>query len=118
MKAKEFLRELKLENKALSIIPTDDKTVSSLCDGANCSLNFLTRALNGETVYITEQNLSCRGAVRGFGFSDECPKVKGGFEFFISYGAGVGFPEGERVKNNPETVKEMIELFIIPPCAP
>ena len=108
MKTEEFLKELKLENKALSIILSDDESVSEPPRGNGCSLPLLNSALKGETVHIRPTDLSCPGAVRGFGFSDECPETKGGFGLFISHGAGEGFPEGERLKKDPETAVEML----------
>jgi uncharacterized protein (DUF169 family) len=108
MKTNEFLKELKLENKALSIILSNDEVVMEQHKSRGCSLAMLNRALKGETVHISGCGFSCPGAVRGFGFCDKYPDIKGGIEYFLSYGAGEGFPKGERIKNNPETAKKML----------
>ena len=48
--------------------------------------------------------------MRGMGFYDGLPQIRGGFGNFISHGAGEGFPEGEKVKMTPETGEAMMRL--------
>ena len=108
MKTDALLKEFRLEGKVLSIILSDDELASVPTEGLHCSLEFLNRAFAGDTIVINSSNLSCPGAERGFGFSDACPSIPGGFGYFISYGAGEGFMEGERIKKDPETAMEML----------
>lgn len=109
MKANDFFKELNLENKALSITLAKSGTTPENPRERGCSMKLLNRAVNGEAICFNQQSLSCPGAARGMGFFDGCPQIKGGFGYFISYGAGEGFPEGERMKNTPETAMEMLQ---------
>ena len=108
--ANRLLRELKLEGKALSVILTNDEATQDRPRDGFCTLALLGRALGGETLCFDSHALSCPGAKRGFGFCDGTPKIRGGFGHFISYGAGEGFPEGERVKKTPEIGENMLGL--------
>jgi len=111
MSAEYLLKELKLEGgKALSIILTNDETTPERPRDARCTLSILKRAMNGETLCFDGGKMSCSGAMRGMGFNDGLPQIKGGFGNFISNGAGEGFPEGEKVKISPEVGEEMIRL--------
>jgi uncharacterized protein (DUF169 family) len=105
-----LLKELKLEGKALSVILTNDEVTSERPRDAQCTLSLLNRALNGETLCFDGKKMSCPGAIRGMGFYDGVPQIKGGFGNFISNGAGEGYPEGEKVKKTPETGEAMIRL--------
>ncbi len=73
-----------------------------------CTLRLLSRALAGETLYITPETAGCKGAATGFGFSDGIPDMPGGFGHFIAKGRGEGFPPGERVKCTPELGEEQL----------
>ena len=110
MSAAYLLKELKLEGKALSIILTNDEAAPERPRDAQCSLSLLKRALNGETLCFDGKKMSCPGAMRGMGFYDGVPQIRGGFGNFISNGAGEGFPEGEKVKMTPETGEAMMRL--------
>ena len=54
----------------------------------------------GQSSAFNADNIDCGGGKRFCGFSTE---LRPGFEFFLSYGIS-GKMEGERYKNNPETV--------------
>ena len=110
MSAEHLLKELKLEGKALSIILSNSEATPERPRDAMCTLSLLKRALGGETLCFDGKNMSCPGAVRGMGFTDDIPRIRGGFGNFISYGAGEGFPEGERVKMTPEIGEAMMKL--------
>ena len=102
-----FLRELRLEGRVLAITRLDDnQNASTIRRG--CSLAALTRALDGEAVVFTADNMECSGACAGFGFSDELPPIPGGFGYFLSCGRGEGYPPGERVKRTPELGEQML----------
>ena len=109
MSAEYLLKELKLGN-ALSIILSNDEATPERPRDAMCTLSLLKRAMNGETLCFDGKNMSCPGAVRGMGFDDGIPRIRGGFGNFLSYGAGEGFPEGERVKRTPEIGEAMMKL--------
>jgi len=110
MKADGLLHELKLEKKPLSIILTNTELTTERPMDERCTLSLLKRAMDGESLCFDGRKLSCRGAKRGMGFSDELPNIKGGFGNFISNGAGDGYPEGERIKKNPEIGEMMMNL--------
>ena len=110
MSAEYLLSELKLEGKALSIILSNDEAVAERPKDSPCTLSLLKRALGGEILCFDGKQMSCPGAMRGMGFRDGAPKIKGGFGNFISGGAGEGFPPGERVKMTPEIGEEMMRL--------
>jgi len=95
-----FAKELNITGKVLSI--TRKKTgeaYNPIKEG--CALRSLHYAFNGETIRLSEDTIACRGGKLGFGFSNEM-HVPGGYEHFVSYGAGEGFPPGMRLKRNPE----------------
>lgn len=106
MNYSEFLNELKLHNRIVTATRIDAENPEML-KGA-CSLAVLCRAMEGETVTVTADNLRCKGAVAGFGFSDEFPAIPGGFGNFIAHGKGEGFPHGERIKRTPELGEQMM----------
>ena len=108
MSVEYLLKELKLEGKALSIILTNDEAVSERPRDAHCILSLLKRAMSGETLCFDGKKMSCPGAMRGMGFYDGIPQIKGGFGNFISNGTGKG--DGEKVKITPETGEEMMRL--------
>ena len=110
MSAEYLLKELKLEGKALSIILTNDEATPERPRDTGCSLSLLKRAMSGETLCFDGRKMACPGAMRGMGFYDGLPQIKGGFGNFISNGAGEGFPDGEKVKKTPETGEEMMKL--------
>ena len=110
MSTEYLLTELKLENKALSIILTNSEATSERPRDASCTLSLLKRTMNGETLCFDARKMSCPGAMRGMGFYDGIPQIKGGFGNFISNGAGEGFPEGEKVKMTPQIGEEMMKL--------
>lgn len=102
----EFLNQLKLENRIVTAARIDAEN-HEIIKGA-CSLVVLRRAMNGETLIVTEDNLQCKGAAAGFGFVDEFPTIPGGFGNFIAHGKGEGFPPGERIKRTPELGEQMM----------
>ena len=110
MTADKLLNELKIDGKALSVILTNTEAAPDRPKDGFCTLSLLNRALKGETLCFDANQLSCPGAARGMGFYDGEPKIRGGFGHFISYGAGQGFPEGERVKKAPEIGEDMLSL--------
>lgn len=103
-----FINELKLEKRVLSIILTNDYTKNDGDIRRGCTLKLLNRAFNGETIIFENSKETCFGACGGFGFSDGLPDVPGGVGNFLSYGAGKDFPSGERVKKNPQLGEELI----------
>ncbi|MCL2011116.1 MAG: DUF169 domain-containing protein, partial [Synergistaceae bacterium] len=72
-----LLKELKLEGKALSIIVTNDEATPERPRDAQCTLSLLKRALSGETLCFDGKKMSCLGAMRGMGFYDGLPQIRG-----------------------------------------
>lgn len=103
----EFLNNLKLKGKVVSIILADEP-VPTEAKKAFCTLSLLNYAFNGETLCFSITSKGCPGAARGMGFFDGIPQVKGGFGNFIANGCGDGYPEGERIKQSPEIAEKML----------
>lgn len=110
MNIQEFCKELKLEGKVFSILPTDayDEALAQKTKG--CTLKLLQNALDGDRLLFSKDGLSCPGAARGLGFFDGVPQIKGGFGNFIAGGCGEGFPAGERIKCCPEVAEQMLVM--------
>lgn len=106
----DFANELCLKHKVLAITRTkadqDATQAQTVLNG--CTLAALNRALAGEHIRVTPDNITCRGSYAGFGFRDGIPNIPGGFGYFLSSGRGEGFPPGERIKNSPETAEAMV----------
>ncbi len=107
----ELIDRLKLHGKVLSIKRMEE-TAQDPVKQKGCALYALKKALEGETVFVSQDGLGCRGAAKGFGFSDEIPDIPGGAGHFLSYGGGEGAPPGERIKCSPELGER---LFAIQP---
>lgn len=109
MKASELLERLNLQGKAISVRRTKS-VIPSIDLSKGCSLRDLNRVLKGETLVLTKDNMSCRGAKHGFGFDDSLPTIPGGFGKFITKGAGKGAPAGERIKCCEEVAENMMRM--------
>ncbi|MEG2052250.1 MAG: DUF169 domain-containing protein [Oscillospiraceae bacterium] len=108
MKSNEFIQELNLKYKPVSVTLTDNCHDNYEQDFEQCILTALKAATGGKNVVIHNDMLKCRGASTGCGFRDGVPNTPGGFGNFISIGAGEGFPLGERLKKSPEIAEKMI----------
>jgi hypothetical protein len=111
MEYKEFIKELKLEEKVLSVILTSEEKESYEIPKSFCIMKDFDKLKNGNTLIINKNNLKCMGGICGSGFNDGLPDIKGGFGYFISYGKESNenerYPPGERIKKNPEIGEEM-----------
>ena len=105
-----FIEAFKLENQVLGITKASGKEASRGKEvfSARCTMTALKYALKGNELVLNAKNSPCGGGLIGMGFVDGLPQTPGGFGKFISYGAGEGFPEGERLKSCPETGERMI----------
>ena len=96
----DFADELNLVGKILSITRKQDgEAYTPVKEG--CAFRSLNHAVNGERIMLSEDTVFCMGGKLGFGFQDEM-RVPGGYDLFVSHGAGEGFPPGLRLKRNPE----------------
>ncbi len=109
MTAEQLAGAINLKGGFLSIAKMRGGEAEALGVGG-CALKALARALAGETVVFSPQNLTCRGAASGIGFQDGIPEIPGGFGHFIAHGRGEGFPPGERIKCSPELSEMMLML--------
>jgi len=73
----------------------------------SCIIAELSRVRNGESLSYNYESVLCGGAKRYLGFTKT---MRPDFEYFLSCGI-LSKMEGERYKNNPETVKEMQKLL-------
>ncbi len=108
MNLNDFLSELNLNGRALSISLEDQLPGDNAAQKNACTLSLLQDALAGKTVCFHGGMKGCPGAMRGMGFFDGVPPIKGGFGNFIANGCGEGFPEGERIKQSAEIGEEML----------
>jgi uncharacterized protein (DUF169 family) len=72
--------------------------------GWSCLICELAKVRNGRSVVYQADAVACGGAKRYLGFTDQ---VRPGFEYFLS--CGNEKMEGERYKQTPEIVKEMMK---------
>ena len=103
----EFLEETKLEHH---VIAATRVTVSEddLSHIPGCIFNGIAKVFQGEPLILGPNSSKCPGFKVNGGFIDGLPKTPGGFGKFLSYGAGEGFPPGERLKCNPEISEKFI----------
>lgn len=102
-----MIKKLHLEGKVVSITRVDaEKVTEDIMPG--CTLRAINKVLDGEKIVISEENCRCRGGNAGFGLKDGLPNIPGGFGHFMSEGRGEGYPDGERIKMNPEIGEQMI----------
>lgn len=103
----EFLTELKLEQHIIAAtrvnVPEDQ--LSSI---PGCMFKCLEKVFEGESFILGATSSKCPGFKVNAGFVDGLPQTPGGFGNFLSYGAGKGFPAGERLKCNPAISEEFI----------
>jgi uncharacterized protein (DUF169 family) len=72
--------------------------------GRSCLICELAKVRNGKSLYFNGDTLACMGARRYLGYSDT---MRPGFEYFLS--CGNADMEGERYKQSPEIVNEMMK---------
>jgi len=72
--------------------------------GRSCFICELAKVRNGKSLAFNKENLFCSGAKRYLGFTD---KLRPGFEYFLSCGNDA--MEGERYKQSPEIVLELMK---------
>jgi len=108
MKIDEFLQRFHITRPALSFTRVIFEDTPPDLDKGCIFQSALHRAFDGEVIHLTTGSGVCRGANTGLGLVDGLPAIPGGFGYFISYGAGEGFPPGERIKCNPEVAEKML----------
>lgn len=106
MDIKKLENILSLKYPICTVKRLKDKVNADKIEGS-CVLSAFKNAAE-KKVHLSVDNLPCYGAITGCGFVDGIPKTPGGYGYFISYGRGEGYPEGERVKKCPELAEEMI----------
>lgn len=79
-----------------------------IVEGHRCVIAQLLKVRRGESVYMQEECVNCRGGKRYLGFSQP---MFPGFECFLSHDEK---GEGERYKRTPELVTGMYEAAFIP----
>lgn len=107
MNYQDFTDELQLHNKIFTIKRISVSDVTEKHTGG-CTLALTKQAMAGERIVVTSETASCKGALAGFGLSDDMPNIPGGFGNFIASGKGEGFPQGERIKKTPELGEAML----------
>lgn len=101
--------ELKLKNPPISVILTDDLPDDAIefnaaKIGGGCSLSALNEVAKGKSIFFSKDTKGCIGLKPGLGFED-AGSMPGGIEYFLSCGKGQGYPEGEKIKKNPEVAR-------------
>lgn len=72
--------------------------------GRSCFICELAKVRNGKSLVFNKENLFCSGAKRYLGFTGN---LRPGFEYFLSCGNDA--MEGERYKQSPEIVLELMK---------
>ncbi len=99
--------ELKLQYPAFGITRLQSSAPNTQ-RAIGCACQLFDYLVQHQSVTLTEQSISCKGAATGMGFVDGLPDIPGGFGYFIAQGRGEGFPPGERIKCCPEIAEQML----------
>jgi hypothetical protein len=100
MEYEDFINELGLEDKVLSINLTNEEEKFYKGPKSYCLMKDFDKLENGNILLLNEDNLKCIGELCGIGYNDGLPNIPGGFGNFISNGK-------ERIKKNPEIGEKM-----------
>lgn len=109
MSYSELIRELKLEDKIIAATRVSCESGQETTVSHHCIFKAFERVLTGETLILKQGSCGCKGFDTNAGFLDEMPQIPGGYELFLSYGAGEGFRAGERLKCNPAVAASYFE---------
>jgi len=108
----EIAIRLKLRYLPVAVFFTNEKPFGALEFAEKkwgCVASMLTAATKGKTVVFSRDTFGCFGGGVGLGFGNQFTKVPGGFNNFLSIGAGEGYPEGEGYKKNPELAQQFVD---------
>lgn len=102
-----LLKELKLDYCAFSIsrVKIESQPEQKKFGCTNQIFPYVSK--NGE-VYLSKDNIGCKGGLIGLALNDGLPNIPGGFGNFIAQGGGPGCPPGERIKCNSEIAEKML----------
>lgn len=109
MSFSELVSELHMNDRIFAVTRVRSE-VYSRCEG-DCVMRSIPALLRGEEKIFAPETNGCRGYKSNSGFSADPPAIPGGAEYFLSYGRGEGFPEGERLKKTPEIAKEYFDSY-------
>ncbi len=110
----EIAKRLKLRYKPVAILFGQEKPAGALefAEGRHgCVAAMLTAAAKGRQAVFSRSSCGCPGGLVGLGFGNSHLHFPGGFEYFLSTGAGEGYPEGEGYKKTPALVKTFTDVL-------
>lgn len=102
-----LIDELKLNNRVFAVTRVKEEIIENI-KPVGCVYRGFNKLMEEETVYLSQQNIGCKGGLVGIGIKDGLPDTPGGIGYFISHGRGEGFPPGERLRCSPEVAEEML----------
>ena len=109
MSYSELVKELALDGRVIAVtrVNAADEEIDHI---AGCIYKSLKKVMAGQTLVLDRSSCSCNGFVHNAGFSDERPRIPGGFGVFLSKGSDqMWTPPGERFKCDPQTAEAMFE---------
>ena len=109
MSFSELVSELNMTNRIFAVTRVNSDSYDR-CEG-HCVMRLLPALLRGEELIYAPESNDCVGYKSNSGFTDAPPAMPGGAEYFLSYGRGEGFPEGERLKKSPAIAKEYFDAY-------
>ena len=109
MSYSELVKELALDGRVIAVtrVNAADEEIDHI---AGCVYKSLKKVMAGQTLVLDRSSCSCNGFVHNAGFSDERPRIPGGFGVFLSHGSDqMWTPPGERFKCDPATAEAMFD---------
>lgn len=111
MSYREFVNELKLDNKVIAVKRVNSKDEKT-DDIFGCVYKALRKIMHGERLVLKKGSCSCGGFDHNSGLDDSMPSIPGGFGVFLSHGSDqMWTPPGERFKSCPKIAEEMFDML-------
>ncbi len=111
----EIALRLKLRYSPVAILFTNEKPAGALEfleKRRGCVVSMLTAVAKKEREAVfSRRTFGCPGGIVGLGFGNSHPTFPGGFDYFLSTGRGVGYPDGEAYKKTPELAQTFQEVL-------
>ncbi|WP_022851919.1 DUF169 domain-containing protein [Limisalsivibrio acetivorans] len=101
--------KLHLKYQPAAVIFTDEKPedAQEFKPGKwGCNMGLMNNVIKkGKTAVFGRETFGCIGGQGGLCLGDSYDTFPGGFGYFLSYGRGEGYPEGERYQKDPESTE-------------
>lgn len=108
----ELASRLKLRYSPVAVLFTNEKPEKTLEFAEQkwgCVAAMTTAAAKGKTVIFSRKTFGCSGGGVGLGLGNFYNGIPGGFDKFLSTGAGDGYPPGEAYKKTPAMAQSFVD---------